>query len=117
MVNGAIGSKLMNRLFKMGDPLGGDNEFIQFPAIPTKYTVYNVYSGTMVEGVNGMPVLNGGLFARLCNIIGESGCGKTSILIGKVTSSVDYIWNRFVCDRSPSFFKIYFFIHILISPF
>ena len=104
MVNGAIGSKLMNRLFKMGDPLGGDNEFIQFPAIPTKYTVYNVYSGTMVEGVNGMPVLNGGLFARLCNIIGESGCGKTSILIGKVTSSVDYIWNRF----GPGYSEIFY---------
>lgn len=100
-----VGSKLMNRLMSLGDPASKDNDFIHFPAIPTKYTVYNVYSGTMVSGVNGMPVLNGGLFPRLCNVIGESGCGKTSVLIGLVTSAVDYIWNRFGQGYSEIFYN------------
>lgn len=95
LLKNAIGSKLMATLNSMGDPRDLDNRFIQFPAIPTKYTIYNIYSGSLVPGVNGLPLLNGGLFPRLCNIIGESGCGKTSFAIGSIASAVDYVWNRF----------------------
>ena len=43
-------------------------------------------------------------------LVGESGCGKTSVLIGLVTSAVDYIWNRFGQGYSEIFYNELIFI-------
>ncbi len=100
-----FGSKLMNRMALNGDPNSGDNNFIQFPAIPTKYTIYNVYCGAPVLGINNMPVINGGVFPRLENNIGESGTGKTSFTIGAIASAIDYVRNRF----GPGYSELFYF--------
>lgn len=101
----AIGSKLMAKFQALGSATDDDNKFINFPAIPTKYNIYNIYSGALANGINGFPVLNGGLFPRLCNFIGESGCGKTSFAIGSMASAVDYVWNRF----GPGYSELYYY--------
>ena len=95
------GSMLLNKM------LGGtpqEDAYNIYPAIPTKFTVYNCYSGQLEMGIHGYPVLNGGLFPRLCNIIGESATGKTTVMVGLATSAVDYIRNRFGDGYSELFY-------------
>lgn len=101
---GVTRSRLMNQMSSMADPRDEANRFIKFPAVPTKYTVYNSYSGAIVPGINGNSLLNGGLFPRLCNIIGESATGKTSFAIGSIASGVDHIWKTFGMGYSEFFF-------------
>lgn len=88
------GSKLLNRMAQLS---GASQEDIYniCPAIPTKFTIYNAYSGQAEIGTHGYPILNGGLFPRLCNIIGESATGKTTIMVGLATSAVDYIRSKY----------------------
>lgn len=90
----AIGSKLLNRMSQLsGVP---DEELYSItPAIPTKFSIYNIYSGQLEMGTHLYPVLNGGLFPRLCNIIGESATGKTTLMVELATSAVDFIRRRF----------------------
>ena len=92
ILNGAIGSKLISHMSMFSN--NGMDDFKIFPAVPTKYTVYNIYSGDLAKNMNGYPVLNGGIYPRLCNIIGESATGKTSFMIGSMASAVDNIRKR-----------------------
>lgn len=94
MINLIGGSKLLNRMSQMAGGPAAEQYSIS-PAIPTKYSVYNIYSGQLEMGMHGYPVLNGGLFPRLCNIIGESATGKTTLMVGLATSAVDFIKSRF----------------------
>lgn len=94
MINLIGGSKLLNRMSMLSGQ-SQDDMYSIFPAIPTKFTIYNIYSGQLEMGMHGYPVLNGGLFPRLCDIIGESATGKTTIMVGLATSAVDYIRRRF----------------------
>lgn len=107
-LNAPVMSKLIS-LMGMGGGAGSsrldDNLFKIFPAIPTKFTAYNVYSGNLVKSIHGYPILNGGIFPRLCNVIGQSATGKTAVAIGLLTSAVDYIWNRY----GPGYANLDFF--------
>lgn len=102
ILNGAIGSKLISHMSMFSN--NGDDDFKIFPAVPTKYTVYNIYSGDLAKNMYGYPVLNGGMYPRLCNIIGESATGKTSFMIGSVASAIDNIRKRFGDGYSELFF-------------
>lgn len=94
MINLSGGSKLLTRMAQLnGTNL--DDMYEIYPAIPTKFSIYNIYSGMLETSINGYPILNGGLFPRLCNIIGESATGKTTLLVGLATSAVDYIKSKF----------------------
>ena len=103
MINLVGGSMLLNQMSMLS---GGskDDLYDIVPAIPTKYTIYNVYSGQMEMGIHGYPVLNGGLYPRIGNIIGESATGKTTLLVGLCTSAVDWIRNRFGNGYSELFY-------------
>jgi hypothetical protein len=86
------GSKLMNHLAAAGKEFYNP---VIIPATPTGFNVYDMYSGRMIQNVNGHRVLNGGIFPRLNNIIGESATGKTSKAIKDVARAVDRIRNKF----------------------
>lgn len=97
------GSKLLSRMGQLSGQNPEDMYSIT-PAIPTKFTTYNIYSGQIEMGMHGYPVLNGGLFPRLCNIIGESATGKTTVMVGLATSAVDFIRRRFGDGYSELFY-------------
>ena len=100
----AIGSKLINRMNGMADNKDLDNRFIRLPAVPTGFNVYDAFSGSLAMGMNGYPILNGGLYPRLCNIIGESATGKTSLMIKTRASAVDRVWRKFGQGYSEMYF-------------
>ena len=101
-LNGVMGSRLLQHMSMFNNGVGEDFKIL--PAIPTKYTVYNIYSGSLATNMHGNSVLNGGAYPRLCNIIGESATGKTSFMIGAATSSIDNIRARFGDGYSEMFF-------------
>lgn len=103
-LQGTMGSRLLNRM-AMYSPDNDIVNFREFPAIPTKYTEYDIYSGALAVGKHGYPVLNGGLFPRLCNVIGESATGKTSFVIGSCASAVDYIQKKFGSGYSELYYN------------
>jgi hypothetical protein len=74
------------------------------PATPTGFNVYDMHSGYLTMNVNNYPVLNGGIFPRLCNIIGESGTGKSSKAIKDVSGAVDRIWKKYGTGYSEMYF-------------
>lgn len=94
MLNAPVMSKLIS-MMGGGSKAVSDNLFKIFPAIPTKFTAYNIYSGNLRMSIHGYPVLNGGAFPRLCNIIGQSATGKSAVAVGLLTSAVDYVWHRY----------------------
>lgn len=94
MLNAPVMSKLIS-MMGGGAKAVSDNLFKIFPAIPTKFTAYNIYSGNLRMSIHGYPVLNGGAFPRLCNIIGQSATGKSAVAVGLLTSAVDYVWHRY----------------------
>jgi len=96
------GSRLLSHMSMLnGNSIEDDYKI--FPGIPTKYTTYNIFSGGLENNIYGYPVMNGGLFPRICNIIGESATGKTSFMIGSVASAVDYIRQTFGSGYSEMF--------------
>ena len=107
MLNGVMGSRLLQHM-GMFNPMTSinspDSDYKIVPAIPTKYTVYNIYSGGLAQNVNGMYVFNGGMFPRLSNIIGQSATGKTSLMVSATTSAIDEIIRRFGPGYSELFF-------------
>jgi hypothetical protein len=74
------------------------------PATPTGFNVYDIYSGHITQNTLGYTVLNGGIFPRLCNIIGESATGKTSKAIKDVARAIDNIWSRYGSGYSEMYF-------------
>lgn len=100
-----LGSNFINSLSMFSSDNGDYSEMFKVvPAIPTKYTLYNMFGGRISEGIYGKPVFNGGLYPRLCNIIGESATGKSSLLASTCASSVDYITNRFGLGYAELFY-------------
>jgi hypothetical protein len=74
------------------------------PAVPTGFNVYDIYSGHLTQNTMGYSVLNGGIFPRLCNIIGESATGKTSKAIKDVSRAIDSIWSKYGSGYSEMYF-------------
>jgi len=90
-----LGSNFLNSLSMFQNSNDLSELYNVTPAVPTKFSTYNLYSGRSVMGVHGYPVLNGGMFPRISNIIGESATGKSSILVQLTTGAVDYIVEKF----------------------
>ncbi len=103
LLNGVMGSKLLQHM-NMFNPIATESDYKVVPAMPTKYTVYNIYSGGLAQNVNGMYVFNGGIFPRLSNIIGQSATGKTSLMVSANASAVDEIIRRYGPGYSELFF-------------
>jgi hypothetical protein len=96
------GSKLMNRMAATSGEM--ENSPLIIPATPTGFNVYDIYSGYLVRNVHNYPVLNGGIFPRLCNIIGESATGKSSKAIKDVSCAIDRIWKKYGSGYSEMYF-------------
>jgi hypothetical protein len=97
------GSKLMNYI----NGVSGDkdlNNTLVIPATPTGFNVYDLYSGFIIQNTSNYPVLNGGIFPRLCNIIGESATGKSSKAIKDVSGAIDRIWKKYGSGYSEMYF-------------
>lgn len=99
-----VESRLMARLYERSDKKDGENRFIKIPAIPTGFNVFDIYGGFLAEDMFGRQVLNGGLYPRLSNVIGESSTGKTSWVIRSNARAVDYIQQKFGQGYSEMFF-------------
>jgi hypothetical protein len=80
------------------------NTTMVIPATPTGFNVYDIYSGYITKGISGDTVLNGGIFPRLCNIIGESATGKSSKAIKDVSGAIDRIWKKYGSGYSEMYF-------------
>lgn len=61
--------------------------------IPTGFTILDIMSSNVVENVDGVKLLNGGLFNNVYNGVGESSTGKTTLWLQKCAECVNY-WNR-----------------------
>lgn len=87
---------------------GFQDDFKVIPAIPSRYSIYNVYSGMLQKNTAGFNVLNGGIFPRLANIIGESATGKTSLLVSLATGAIDYIYDNYgnSCGSALMYFDV-----------
>jgi hypothetical protein len=72
-----------------------ENNITIIPATPTGFNVFDMYSGNMVQSMTEYNVLNGGIFPRLCNIIGASATGKSSKAIKDVSGAIDRIWKKY----------------------
>jgi hypothetical protein len=95
-------SKLMNRMAALS---GEDNDnSIVIPATPTGFNVYDLYSGYLVRNIYNYPVLNGGIFPRLINVIGESATGKSSKVIKDVGGAIDRVWKKYGSGYSEMYF-------------
>jgi hypothetical protein len=80
------------------------NKTTVIPATPTGFNVYDMYSGYITQSITGNTVLNGGIFPRLCNIIGESATGKSSKAIKDVSNAIDRIWKKYGSGYSEMYF-------------
>jgi hypothetical protein len=97
------GSKLMNRMASVSGSKDMSNTMI-IPATPTGFNVFDMHSGFLTMNTSDYPVLNGGIFPRLCNIIGESGTGKSSKAIKDVSGAIDRIWKKYGSGYSEMYF-------------
>jgi hypothetical protein len=97
------GSILMNRMASIS---GKDdfNNSVVIPATPTGFNIYDIYSGYLAKSIDERNVLNGGIFPRLCNIIGESATGKSSKAIKDVSGAIDRIWKKYGSGYSEMYF-------------
>jgi hypothetical protein len=85
----------MNRMIGTSGKLDIENNATIIPATSTGFNVYDMYSGYMTQNMSEYYVLNGGIFPRLCNIIGESATGKSSKAIKDVAGAIDRIWKKY----------------------
>lgn len=63
--------------------------------IPTGFTALDILSSNVVRNMDGIQILNGGLFNNAYNGVGISGSGKTTLWIGMAASAVDYWCNTY----------------------
>jgi len=83
-------SMLLNNLFK-----GKTDEYLTLQAWKTGFTVFDVHTASLEQDMRGYPVVNGGLFPRLINIIGTSGSGKSTFAIEACAGAIDTVRNRY----------------------
>lgn len=62
--------------------------------IPTGFTALDIMSSNVVTNIDGVRVLNGGLFNNAYNGVGVSGSGKTTLWIKMCAEAVDYWCNQ-----------------------
>ena len=81
-----------------------DEDYLKLPGFFTGYNGLDFYSSCLELGMNGYPIINGGVFPRLTNVIGGSAVGKTSLQVQCLGAAVDRLHRIYGPGYSELFF-------------
>lgn len=86
-------SLLLSAAAQANESFAERSSFSSGIGVPTGFTILDIMSSNAVENMDGVLVMNGGLFNNAYSGVGQSSTGKTTIWLQYCTEGVNY-WNR-----------------------